>query len=372
MRRNIKYDKSIRFICGVLFLAFSVIYIYVFQGELLALMQDHLSKGVTKSNTLLAAIVISVLLALLQWFVNRYSKLHGRWEALSYIPSCLLLALVTDVNDGTLLYSASKWLWCVPICVVLYLGIIWLKRLVIENYKLGFFATLWPNLFTFTILFALTAQISNNAPAPHMELAAWNYLHDGKYEKMLEVGRRSDDYNAELVALRNLAMAKTGTLGERLFCYPQPYGADGLLFNKYNKQSVAYGAQEFYLHIGTTPYGGESGRAFAHRLHAKNDSVFSQDFYLAALLLDKDVETFVDELKESDSQETLPTHFQEALLLYNDKHPDSPVTFVADSIVTARYGAYRTLQSEHPHNAIVAENLCRRKFGNTYWCYYDY
>jgi hypothetical protein len=30
------------------------------------------------------------------------------------------------------------------------------------------------------------------------------------------------------------------------------------------------------------------------------------------------------------------------------------------------------LQSEHEDNAIVAENLCRRKFGKTFWCYYDF
>ena len=374
MSRRTQYDNSISVLCAVLFAIFSFIYIYVFQGELLALMQDHLSGGVTQSNTFLTAFLLTLLLGGLQWLINRYSKLHGRWEALSYIPSCILLALVTDVNDGTMLYSASKWLWSIPVCILLYIGVVWLNRMMTGVRKRDFFGLLWPNLLAFTLLFVFTAQVSNHAPAPHMELAAWHYIHDGKYDKVLEVGSKSDDYNAELTALRNLALAKTGQLGERLFHYPQPYGADGLVYNRHNKQSNAYGAAEFYRHLsGNIPYGGENGRAYTYRMAMKNDSAVYRDLYLAALLLDKDLEAFVKETGELTKSDTLcPTHYQEAWILYNEQHPDSPVAFIADSAMVSRFAAYRELQSEYDDNAVVAENLCRRKFGKTFWCYYDY
>lgn len=374
MSRRTQYDKSISVLCAVLFAIFSFIYIYVFQGELLALMQDHLSGGVTQSNTFLTAFLLTLLLGGLQWLINRNSKLHGRWEALSYIPSCILLALVTDVNDGTMLYSVSKWLWSIPISILLYIGVVWLNRMMTGVRKRDFFGLLWPNLLAFTLLFVFTAQVSNHAPAPHMELAAWHYIHDSKYDKVLEVGSKSDDYNPELTALRNLALAKTGQLGERLFHYPQPYGADGLVYNRHNKQSNAYGAAEFYRHLsGNIPYGGENGRAYTYRMAMKNDSAVYRDLYLAALLLDKDLEAFVKETGELTKADTLcPTHYQEAWILYNEQHPDSPVAFIADSAMVSRFAAYRELQSEYDDNAVVAENLCRRKFGKTFWCYYDY
>ena len=374
MSRRTQYDKSISVLCAVLFAIFSFIYIYVFQGELLALMQDHLSGGVTQSNTFLTAFLLTLLLGGLQWLINRNSKLHGRWEALSYIPSCILLALVTDVNDGTMLYSASKWLWSIPISILLYIGVVWLNRMMTGVRKRDFFGLLWPNLLAFTLLFVFTAQVSNHAPAPHMELAAWHYIHDSKYDKVLEVGSKSDDYNPELTALRNLALAKTGQLGERLFHYPQPYGADGLVYNRHNKQSNAYGAAEFYRHLsGNIPYGGENGRAYTYRMAMKNDSAVYRDLYLAALLLDKDLEAFVKETGELTKADTLcPTHYQEAWILYNEQHPDSPIAFIADSAMVSRFAAYRELQSEYDDNAVVVENLCRRKFGKTFWCYYDY
>ena len=105
----------------------------------------------------------------------------------------------------------------------------------------------------------------------------------------------------------------------------------------------------------------------------KNDSAIYRDLYLAALLLDKDLPAFV---KESSSIATsgtpAPTHYQEAWLLYNEQYPESAITFAPDSAIVARFEGYRSLQGEHEDNAIVAENLCRRKYGDTYWCYYEY
>ena len=107
MNKKTRTETTLRIVCAILFATFSFLYIYAFQGELLALMQDYLSKGVTTSNTFWAAAIITLLLCLLQFGINRISKLHLRWEALSYIPSCALLALITDVNDAYLYISTT-------------------------------------------------------------------------------------------------------------------------------------------------------------------------------------------------------------------------------------------------------------------------
>ena len=373
MNNKSRHETPLRLICTILFATFSFLYIYAFQGELLALMQDYLSKGVTTSNTFWAAAIITLLLCLLQYGINRISRLHVRWEALSYIPSCALLALITDVNDGTMLYSASQWLWGIPLTTLLYIGVVWVNRLRRDVKRNTLISCLWPNLLSFTLMFLLTAQISNHAPAPHMELAAWKYLHEERYEDMLKVGKRSDDYNQELTALRNLAMLKTGTLGERMFHYPQPFGAEGLVFNRHNKQSNSYGAQEYYRNLGAEPYGGEPGLAFAQRLGMKNDSIDYRDLYLAALLLDKDLDTFTKETADiAASDSVLPTHYQEAWLLYNEQHPQAAIPLKADTTIVKRFADFRTLQKEHADNPIVASNLGKRKFGDTYWYYFDY
>lgn len=373
MQRRQRHETPIRNVCALLFALFSFLYIYLLQGELLALMQDYLSRGVTQSNAFLAALIITALLMLMQWGINRVSKLHGRWEAVSYLPSSVLLALVTDIDASTMLYTLSHWIWGVLGCTASYIALVWLNRMIGGGVrKRGFVSQLWPNLATLSLLFLFVGQTGSNASVSHMELAAWNYVHAGEYDRVLEVGRRSNECNARLTALRNLSMAKTGQLGERLFHYPQPYGADGLLYNRYSRQTASYGAQEYYRHLGAQAYGGESARAFTERMYHASDSAIYRDLYLAALLLDKDLDAFAQATATMvQSGEALPVHYQEALLLYGEQH-DGDVAFTADSVVAQRFADYRALTREHADDAAVAHNLVRRKFGDTYWCYYEY
>ena len=101
MKRTSKDSTPIRFICAALFSAFSFLYIYMFQGELLALVQDHLAQGKTSNNALITAILVTALLAALQYQLNKLGRLAGRFEAWSYLPSCALLALITRVDMST-------------------------------------------------------------------------------------------------------------------------------------------------------------------------------------------------------------------------------------------------------------------------------
>ena len=203
-----------------------------------------------------------------------------------------------------------------------------------------------------------------------MELAAWKYTHSGKYDKVLEVGKRSDDYNHRLTALRNLALAKTGQLGSKLFAYPQPYGSEGLMVNRYNVQTPSYGAQEYYDALGAHPYGGENAEAFYKRMMVKTDSAIYRDMYLSALLLDKDLTTFVAQTAQSIAD--APQHHQEAYMVYNEQHPFTPVPVPADGAVAQRYREYLALRAANASNPAMMRNLCKRQFGNTYWYYYDF
>lgn len=374
MKRKPKYDTPIRIICAVLFAIFSFLYIYMLQGELLALVQDHLAQGQTSNNTFVTALLVTLLLIVLQFLLNRVGQLHGKFEALSYLPSCVLLALITKV-DNTYTYSWKQWVVALVFVAVIYLLCVWLCKNTFESRDTKFLRQLTPNLGVLTLLFLFTGWYGNNVPADQMELAAWKHTHAERYDKVLEVGKRSDDCNVELTALRNLALAKTGQLGTKLFAYPQPYGSAGLMMNRYNVQTPSYGAKEFYKALGTTPYGGESATAFYHRMMVKTDSAIYRDMYLSALLLDRNLEDFVAQTTKDQAVESIgsaPVHYQEAWLIYNEQHPFTPIAFVPDVAVAQRYHDYLTLREEHASEPIVLQNLSKRQFGDTYWYYYDF
>lgn len=374
MKSRFKYDTPISIICALLFATFSFLYIYLFQGELLALVQDHLSKGQTTNNTLVTATIVTLLLMALQYLLNRVGRLHGSYEALSYLPSCVVLASMTKV-DGAFSYSLTQWVVSLLVVVAIFILFVWIDRNTLRTRDAKFLNLLSPNLGIMTVLFVFAGWYGNNNPADTMEMAAWKYTHSGEYEKVLAVGRKSDGCNVRLTALRNLALAKTGQLGDKLFVYPQPYRSDGLIMNRYNMQTPEYGSEEFYRVLGSRPYGGEKAPAFYKRMMQKTDSVLYRELYAAALLLDKDLAAFADLTADGQSEESLanaPIHYQEAWIIYNEQYPFSPVAFTPDSIVRQRYQEYLAMRDAHASNPVVMQNLCKRNFGDTYWYYYDF
>ena len=106
------------------------------------------------------------------------------------------------------------------------------------------------------------------------------------------------------------------------------------------------------------------------------DSVYYRNLYVAALLLDKNLEDFValtvDRSLPAESLSSAPVHYQEAWMIYNEQHPFSPIVFTPDSAVVQRYQDYLALRETHADDPIAMRNLCKRKFGNTYWFYYDF
>ena len=375
MKRTIKFDTPIRIICAVLFATFSFLYITMLQGELLALVQDHLAQGQTSNNTFITALIITSLFVVLQYLLNKAGHLHGRYEAFSYLPSCVLLALITKV-DTTFSYSWVQWVVALVVVAVIYALVSWMSRNSFQPRDVKFLQLFTPNLGVLTLLFLFTGWYGNNVPADQMELSAWKYTHAEQYDKVLKVGKHSEDCNVELTALRNLALAKTGQLGTKLFAYPQPYGSDGLMMNRYNVQTPSYGAKEFYNTLGATPYGGESAVAFYKRMMVKTGSSFYRDLYLSALLLDKDLTAFVtstaSDWQDEGSLSDAPVHYQEAWMIYNEQHPFTPVAFVPSEAVSQRYHDYLTLREAHASDPVAMKNLCRRQFGDTYWYYYDF
>ena len=108
---------------------FSFCYLFFLQGEILAEAQFVFSKGITSYNILIGAIIITVILQILQWLVSLLSRLPSRCHALSYLPSMLLLAMVTDLNQEAIAhFSFGDWLWVTPCILMAYILLILLVK----------------------------------------------------------------------------------------------------------------------------------------------------------------------------------------------------------------------------------------------------
>lgn len=114
---NLSYKRAVRILtgaCGLLFSAFSFIYLYLFQGDVLGALHYSLSQGKTHYSPLAGAIIITLVLLIFRWGINGLLGLKGSVRSLSYFPSCLLLGVLTFEypqyygSDGLLFSSSSQ------------------------------------------------------------------------------------------------------------------------------------------------------------------------------------------------------------------------------------------------------------------------
>lgn len=364
-------------VCGLLFSVFSFVYLYVFQREMLEALHYSLAHGKTHFAPAVSAIVITLILLLLRWGVNSLLGLKGYVRALSYVPSFLVLGALTDVGRDVYTSSYhSYWVWLLPLLVIVFIGVTyWLRgvfriRLNQEDNTMGIVNG---NLFILLVLCVMTVLCGNSDRSFHHELQAEYYLRNRDYGRAMQVGEKSLEASRTFTALRGMAMARTGSMGDRLFDYPQYYRSDGLFFPDDSLQTLRYTNDSIYYLLGARPYKGEDRNVFLRNICYKGTGKYtSLDYYLSALLLDKNLEEFATAVNDFfEPEDTLPRFYREAMVLYHSQRSDSVALAARDSSCVRRFMEYKEKGKEYV-SAKERENWLRRHYGNTYWWYFDY
>lgn len=373
------YKKAARIqtvVCGFLFSAFSFVYLYVFQRDVLEALHFSLAHGKTLYAPLATALVLTFVFILLRWGVNSLMGLKGEVRAWSYFPSCLILGALTDVGRTVYVHDYhTNWGWLLPLLLLVYFVVtFWLRRLFRKklNIEVSPVALMNSNLLILFVLCMMTVLIGNSSRVLHHELQAERYLRERNYEKALTVGQCSLEASRTLTALRVYAMSRTGTMGEKLFEYPQYYRSDGLFFDNDSTRILRYTNDSIYYLLGVRPYSGESHKELLHNICYKGTGKFtSLDYYLSSLLLDKELDTFARALADFyEPGQELPRYYKEAAFLYSLSHP-SYLMAVTDTVMTDRYGSYQALRKTFKLSQ-EEKNRMRREYGDTYWWYFDY
>ena len=88
---------EMRFIIAIVFILFTYLYLDCFQGDVLAVAQYVLSEGKTTYSYVLAPVLLTLVLFLLQVGVCTLTQVKRRFHALTYFPSMLMLTVLTDI-----------------------------------------------------------------------------------------------------------------------------------------------------------------------------------------------------------------------------------------------------------------------------------
>ena len=379
-KTNIHKRRTARIIAvasGLLFSVFSVVYLSVFQKEVMEALHYSLAQGKTVYAPWMSAIIGTIVLLVLRWGINALVELKGPLKTLSYFPPCLLLGVLTDVGHGVYHGEgiSAQWAWLLPLLLVLHVVIgkllahackLWVNPDLEEGVMVN------SNLFILFFLCVMTACIGNSNIHFHHELKVEEALRKQDYVMAREVGVKSMDPSRNLTALRAYAMSREGTMGEYLFQYPQLYGAAGLLMGISDDKALRLNADSLYVYLGARPALGEPAMNFFSRIcEEESGNYTTMDYYLSALLLERKLEKFVQAFDELYTvRDSVPHYYQQALFLYDKMHPSNKPK-VADEAMEEQWKTYEE-EKNSLAGTIGEGNRMRRKFGDTYWWYYQY
>ena len=252
---------SIRLMCAIVFLLFSFSYLYFFQADILAVAQHVLSKGMTHYNPLVGALLITSVLYLLQLLVYAFLRLRKRSHALTYLPSMLVLAVITDVNtDIDQQFSLGVWWWLFPLIIILWVPLALFARALRdiepETEPVGLFSrAMWINMLVMCFLIIIVVSVGNTNAVFHYRMRAESALLRGDYQHALKIGERSLETDADLQMIRMYALSRMGEMGESLFQYPVAGNSSTMLPVEGQSHFSMYPTDSLYKFLGARPKG---------------------------------------------------------------------------------------------------------------------
>lgn len=377
---NINNRRTARILtvaCGLLFSLFSIVYLSVFQKDVMEALHYSLAQGKTVYAPWITAVLVTVVLLVLRWAINGMVGLKGALKSLSYFPCCLLLGVLTDVGHNVYHGGGidAVWAWLLPLLLVAYVALGWLLARATRlwlNPEMPGYVSVNSNLLILLLLCFMTIGIGNTNIHFHHELQMEEALRKRDYETARRIAGKTMDPSRNLTALRAYALSREGTMGEYLFQYPQLYGAAGLLMGTSDEKALRLNADSLYIYLGERPALGEPAMDFFERICEEESGNYTTlDYYLSALLLEKKLDEFVTSFKELYMvRDSVPRYYRQALFLYGKMHGQA-ASETPDEAMEALWNKYMKKKEELTGHRGEA-NWMRREFGDTYWWYYQY
>lgn len=376
-----RYNNStlLKITCAIVFVLFTFVYLYFFQADLLYMIQHVLSGGATHYNRTIGSFIIIIVLYLVQVATRKVGGLGEKLYALTFFPSLVLLTILTNVDSNfSKVPFNGMWLWFMLLLLIAYYVISLFLKFSGEASKPGassltIIGTFWKNLLCFACMFIAVCLCANSDKTFHYRLRVERLLGSDSYTKALGVGEDSDDTDLSLTMLRIYALSKTKQLGERLFEYPLVGGSKALLPDGKNVRCLSYPESIIFKSLSIRKKGVMTPMEYLlyiqrHGLAMKPVT----DYILCGYLLDKNLDGFVNEIRQKYNLESpaLPKHYKEALTLYTHLRANPTLVYHSE-VMDADYADFQKLENEHADKH-EREAYVRDMYGNTYWFYYFY
>ncbi len=380
VRQKTNNSTLVTSLCAIVFVVYTFLYLLFTQSDVLAMMQHVLSGGLTHYNKFVGAVVITIVLYALQLGISLLTRFCGKFYALTFFPSLLLLSVLTTVNpDFEHVPFSPVWIWLAPLLVIVYIIIIiffW-KNKISSSASLTrgtLVGEVWINLLILSVMFVLVSSFGTTNKVFRYRMQMEGLLRKSQWEKALDVAQTSPHTDESLTMLRAYALSRSGQLGEHLFEFPLAGGSNSLLPNGTTVRSFMVAEVEITKNLSIRKKGRDVGAM--EYLNYINDNGIAMkpvtDYLLCGYLMDRDLDAFVRLLKKkyNTASPTLPKHYKEALTLYNHLR-SHPLIVYRDEVMEADYSDFQKIEHQFS-DQIERMSYLKDFYGKTYWFYYHY
>lgn len=363
MEKKKNSTVKMRFTCAIIFVLFTYLYLDCYQGDVLAVAQHVLSEGVTDYSYTLAPILMTMLLFLLQLGVYALTRLKRRFHALTYFPSLLILAFVTDVSSQLDRdFSLGAWWVVFPLALLLWGAGVWVAMQLepyepeANNTNSWLTKVTWQNMAQMVVMFLAVTFVCNSDRVFHERMKMERLMRQGLYTEALSVGSHSEQTDSSLTMLRIACMHNCQNMGDKLFTYPLVGGSKAMIPDSVTVRALMW----------------KSPRWMHPAWIGKRGYKVPVDYTLCGYLLDKDLDRFVVEVQKHYhvASASLPRHYKEALMLYTHRRTHPKLVY-RNNVMEADLQDYQQLEHKFS-NSVERQAALRDTYGNTYWYYYQY
>ena len=424
-KSNQSSTTTIRVVCAIMFLIFVFLYVYSYLSDMLALAQHVWSGGETHYNSLIGAVLITVVLYLIHVGVNAAVRLPHRAFSLSFAPSLILLGVLSSATlqpDNSVSFVFSAVVACILLAIVAVAMKLLSDYAPCESKLHGGTSVVslvaWYNYGLLATLFFVTFCMGNNDRYMHSVLKMEHNIMEGHYEPALDVAKNEGD--ASMTMLRAFALSRQNELGERLFEYPVSGGSRALFPLKGTTRTMLMPDSLVWRNLGGYPREEVKDVKYFLRILQKQNMARPSvdDYMLTAYLLDKDLCGFAREIvkvydfrtqQEKDEEladiekkrrklarmigeqaaidsikpremispsgirlktlEELPKHYREALILYTHSRSQRQLVYANSAMETDYAEFQKILRTKHKTKA-EHDNALKSAYFGTYWWYY--
>lgn len=381
--------------CFMLFVAYSISLFIRHQSHIVALANFVANECTTDvvydtvSAVWMAALLGTLLCAIPALFLLHSLHFPICMKGMAFLPSYVLLGLITGISPSSV-DDVENHIPVLLAVLLLFVSIAAIFYSQVYHEDRGEHAPLFNylgvNVLQACIGIIFCMSLTNTDRQLHLQQSLAQTVHRQDYKLANTISAGETTTNNTITSLRVLSLSRQGCMAEKLFSIRGLNGSRSLLPDSTPSALIYHTPRLVYNQLQAVPvhFNGNVTvflqRAVEKRMCALQDSAATHadslrarpliDYYLCALLLDRDLSSFVKALQSFYSQgETLPIHYKEALSVYHAE--DSLSTcFMSDIVMDSIYRDYSQLRYSAYDNPMLQRKICVESYPSTYWNYY--